>query len=309
LANEIIAVGMTCYDHVVVVPSLSEVAGGCRALKVTCLGGGVAATAGVAARSLGARVQLWARVGSDPQGEFLIDGLRRRGMDTSQLQVVDGARTAVSTVLVEESTGERCFLYYPGEGMEEGWEPPDYPRIDRCRAIIVDGRWPGVCLAAARRARSHAVPVIADVGHPSDEETEILKLADYPVVSEVAFAGLSDGRSIDGFADELLAGNAAAVVLTRGARGLWFKERDGRAQELGAFCVEAVDTTGAGDIYHGAFAFAIGQGRAAPAAAEFAAAAAAFSCTALGCRGAVPTIADVERLLAEPDRPRWEPAE
>jgi sulfofructose kinase len=308
VANEIIAVGMTCYDHVVVVPSFDRVARGCRALDVLCLGGGVAATAGVAARALGARVQLWARVGDDGHGEFLVEGLRRRGVDTSELQIVEGARTAVSTVLVEESTGERQFLFYPGSGLDAGWQPPDYTRIDRCRAVIVDGRWPGVCLASVRRARARAVPIVADLGHGSEEEMEILKLADFPIISEVCFEELSKGRSVEALADELLAGNALAVTITRGPRGVWLKERKGPARELPAFDVRVVDTTGAGDIFHGAFAYALGAGKTPRECAEFASAAAAFSCTALGGRGAVPTRDDVEPMLGEDSRPRWSPA-
>ena len=98
VANEIIAIGMTCYDHVVIVPSLQEVARGCRSTGVSCMGGGVAATAAVAARALGARAQLWARVGSDEHGRFIVNDLRCRGVDTSEVQVLEGGHTAVSTV-------------------------------------------------------------------------------------------------------------------------------------------------------------------------------------------------------------------
>jgi sulfofructose kinase len=152
VANEIIAVGMTCYDHVVVVPSLRGVENGCRVIDVISQGGGVAATAAVAARSLGVRTQLWVRVGEDGQGEFIIDDLRKRGIDTSHIQVVEGARTPISTVLVEATSGERRFLYFAGRSLDTRWDPPEYDRIARARALIVDGRWPGVCLARASPA-------------------------------------------------------------------------------------------------------------------------------------------------------------
>jgi len=308
VANEIIAVGMACYDHVVVVPDFAEVPKGCRALDVMVQGGGVAATAAVAARALGALAQLWVRVGADPHGEYVVADLRRRGVDTSELQMLEGARTAISTVLVEESTGERRFLYYAG-AHTDNWEEPEYARIDRARALIVDGRWPGVCLAAVRRARAHAVPVICDLGHASPDEMEILKLADYPVVSEVAYRELAGAKELEEFADELLAGHALAVVFTHGEQGVWLKERDGEPKRLGVFDVEVKDTTGAGDVFHGAFAYFITSGHSIEESAFLSSAASAHACTALGCRGAVASLDDV-RMLAEADNhPVWRPAD
>jgi sulfofructose kinase len=305
VAGEIIAVGLSCYDHLVMVPSRERVAEGARAEATLAQCGGVAATAAVAARALGARSELWTRVGDDRHGAFIIEELRERGVDTSQLVVVGGGRTAVSTVLVERGTGERRFLYLPGGSLESGWDPPDYPRVERASCLLVDGRWEGVCLEAARRARAASVPVIADVGHAGEEDMEILRLADYPVISELALGEIRPGRDLDEFAGELLAGAARALVVTRGARGVWAKEPGGPARTLGAFPVEVVDTTGAGDVFHGAFAYGIASGWDVPRAVEFASAAAAITCTALGGQTAAPGVEDVERMLARPERPVW----
>jgi sulfofructose kinase len=308
MANEIIAVGMACYDHVVVVPDFEEVPRGCRALDVVVQGGGVAATAAVAARALGALSQLWVRVGADSHGEYIVADLRRRGIDTSELQMLQGARTAISTVLVEKPSGDRRFLYYPGINSDE-WEDPDYSRIDRSQALIVDGRWPGVCLAAVRRARAHAVPVICDLGHGSPEEMQILHLADYPIISEVAYCELAGAKALEDFADELLAGHAQAVIFTHGERGVWLKEREGRAKRLGVFDVEVADTTGAGDVFHGAFAYFITTGHGVEESALLSSAASAHACTALGCRGAIASMDDVMMLATDDRRPTWGPVE
>jgi len=308
VASDIVAVGMACYDHIVLVPSLARVVEGCRARRVLSQGGGVVATAAVAASALGARVELWARAGADFYGRFVVDELRRFGVDTSQFVIVDGGHTAVSTVLVDEATGERRFLYFPGDGLDKGWDEPDYARIERAKLLLTDGRWPGVCLEATRRAVARGVPVVFDPGHASAEELEMLRLADYPVISEVALGELSQGRSLDELADELLGGRAKAVVVTRGARGLWLRERGRPPEELGAFPVEVVDTTGAGDVFHGAFALAISRGWEPVRAAELASAAGAHACTALGGRGAIPSMDVLERMLASPSRPVWRPA-
>jgi sulfofructose kinase len=304
--GEIISIGLVCHDNLVVVPSLATVSGGTRVRAVLAQCGGVAATAAVAARALGARVQLWARVGDDDYGSFVLTELRRRGVDTSQVIVIEGARTPVSTVLVEEGTGERRFLYYPGEGLDAECDPPDYARVDRAKALLADGRLPEVCLTAARRAREAGVPVVTDVGHAREHEVSLLHLADYPVISELALAEIASGQELGEFADELLAGAARAVIVTRGERGAWLKER-GRSQRLiGAFPVEVVDTTGAGDVFHGAFAWAIANGRSPERAVEVASAAAAIACTALGGQSAAPDEATAEEALRSDRAAKWE---
>lgn len=308
MASDIVAVGMACYDHIVLVPSLDQVAKGCRVRHVLSQGGGVVATAAVAASRLGARVELWARVGADFYGEFVVNELRRFGVDTSQFIVIDGASTAVSTVLVEEGTGERRFLYFPGASLESGWEEPDYSRIERAKLLLTDGRWKRVCLEAAMRARRAGVPIVLDPGHASPEELELLRLADYPVISEVALGELTQGRPPESLAEELLAGHAKAVIITRGARGVWVQERGASPREFGTFKVEVVDTTGAGDVFHGAFAWALSRGRELDRAVELASAAGAYACTALGGRGAIPTQDILERMLSAPDKPTWRPA-
>ena len=326
MAGEIIAVGLACYDHIVVVPSLERVGEGAHVPTVVAQGGGVAATAAVAARKLGARVQLWARVGDDVHGRMVAEELRRFGVDTSQFVMLENGRTPVSTVLVEQPTGERRFLYFPGQDLDQGWETPEYSRIDRAAAVLVDGRWPSVCLAAMRRARACGVPSIADIGHASGEEAEMLRLADYPVLSELALPelvgrwglpgpaaaegapGISE-EGADEFARGLLAGSARAVVVTRGDKGVWLWEPDGEdnieRRELAAFAVDVVDTTGAGDCFHGAFACAIAGGRNAEEATEFASAAGALACASLGGQAGAPTLDGVEALLGGPDRPQW----
>jgi sulfofructose kinase len=320
--GEIISIGLVCHDNLVMVPSLATVSGGTRVRAVLAQCGGVAATAAVAARALGARVQLWARVGDDDYGSFVLTELRRRGVDTSQVVIVEGARTPVSTVLVEEGTGERRFLYYPGEGLDAECEPPDYARVDRAKALLVDGRLPEVCLTAARRARAAGVPVVTDVGHAREHEVSLLHLADYPVISELALAEIAAGRElaggqapskvqpaltgVEGFADEFLAGAAKAVVVTRGERGAWLKERGRPQRRIGAFPVEVVDTTGAGDVFHGAFAWAVANGRSPERAVEVASAAAAIACTALGGQTAAPDEATVEEALRSDSAPEWE---
>jgi len=258
---------------------------------------------------LGGGVELWSRVGDDDRGSFVLAELRRRGVDTSQVSVVEGARTPLSTVLVEEGTGERRFLYYPGEGFGGDSDPPKLARLEGAGALLVDGRLPETCLAAARRARGSGVPIVTDIGHASEDEVSLLRLADYPVVSELALAELAPCRGPDDLADELLSGSALAVVVTRGARGAWLKERGRGARRLGAFPVEVVDTTGAGDVFHGAFAWAVSKGRPPEWAVEFASAAAAIACTALGGQTGAPDLAMVEEALRSARAPKWKDAQ
>jgi sulfofructose kinase len=127
-------------------------------------------------------------------------------------------------------------------------------------------------------------------------------------VSEVAYKELAGGKNAEEFSGALLEANAKAVILTRGREGVWLRTRDDGPLLLGAFGVDVADTTGAGDVFHGAFAVAVSEGQGLKESVEFASAAAAHACTALGCRGALPTRDDVQRLLGG-DRPQWRSAD
>lgn len=261
-------------------------------------GGGVAATAAVAIARLGGRVELWSRLGDDPGGQFILDELRAEGVDTSRLVVCAGGRSPACHVTVDRRTGEREFIYFPGIGLEADSGRLDLARVERAQAILVDGHWPQAQLPAARRAHERGVPVCGDIGGGiSPEIAELIGWVDYPIYSALCARAYGGGDSAEANLRKLAELGGAVPMVTLGREGCIWLER-GRVRRLPAFDVEVVDTTGCGDVFHGAFTFALGKGWEIERTARFASAVAAIKCRALGGRTGIPTYEEVSEFLS-----------
>ena len=294
---EVVAVGLACYDHLVRVPSFRAAAEGCRVRRVSVQGGGVAATAAAAAARLGARTALYCRLGDDFFGRVARDQLSAAGVELP-VPPIPGAQSPVSTVLVEEESGERRFLYFPGRGLEAPVPPLEEPLRD-ARVLLVDGRWEEASLAAARLAVRLRVPVVTDIGHLRPHEEEILRLADYPIFSQLILGELGVyPPEREALAGRILAeGRARCVVFTLGEEGCEVHRRNREVRQYPAFPVEVEDTTGAGDAFHGAFAFAVARGWDFERSLRLALAVGALSCRSFGGRAGLPGLEEALRLL------------
>ena len=275
-------------DEVVQPPSKN------RARGYTLGAGGLAANASVAVSRLGGRCVFWGRVGDDLNGRPLLGALAEQGVDVSHCRLAPGGRTPVSAVLVDP-VGERSIYAYRGEGL--GTEPDWLPLhlIDTAQVFLCDPRWPEGAARALDHARARGVPSVID-GEKS--ETRILKdlipRVDHAVFSEPGLANYMPGlRVAEALAAAIAAGCAVAAV-TPGEKGtLWMTRGDALPRRMPAFRVQATNTTGAGDVYHGAYALAVAEGQTVEAAIRFASAAGALRAR----DGATPTRAMVEELL------------
>lgn len=295
-APTVLCVGQATIDHVLRLDAPIVTGHKHRALDRDTVGGGVAANAAVAVARLGGRAVLVSRVGDDAEGEAVLAGLRADGVDVSAVECVHGASTPVSAVLVDVA-GDRTIVNHTPDDLLAG-EPPPLPRFD---AVLVDGRWAEASAVALRLARERGVAGVVDADRPVDEH-RLIDLASHVVFGEDALA--STTGSVDP-ADALpiVAGRTAAMVaVTVGAEGVVWLD-DGVLRRLPAFAVTPVDTTGAGDTFHGAFALALAEGADEESALRFASAAAAVKCTRPGARHGIPTRPDVDGLV---DRSRRE---
>ena len=257
--------------------------------------GGMAATAAVAIARLGGRSALWGRVGDDANGPPLAAVLAAEGVDASWLRQVPGARTPVSAVLVDQ-LGERVTVAFRGEGLstDPAWLP--IGTLDGARALLCDPRWPDGAERALLEARARCIPSVIDA---EKSETRILlqlaPLAEHAIFSTPGLGIFAPGVGLaEGLRRAIDAGARVAAV-TRGERGVvWVVRDDPEVYELPAFNVLATDTTGAGDVFHGAYALAIAEGRGVPEAMRFASAAGALRAR----EGDTPRRADVDDLLS-----------
>lgn len=297
----IAGVGIACLDYLFVVPRAEP--GGQGPLRDYAVeGGGLVGTALVAAARLGARAEVWTWVGDDEQGELVIEGLRGEGVDTSGVEVVSGERTPVSFIQVEEGSGERTI--YHRRGVEvEGDRARLAGRELSCDVLLVDAVWPEASGAAAAMARATGIPVVGDFC-PGEGLRELAAMVDALIVPRGCVERLAPEGSWEERLRLLAELGPSFAAITAGEEGCYYLER-GEVARQPAFGVEVVDTTGAGDVFHGAFACGLAQGWPGARCVEFASAVAALSCRALGGRRGIPTAAEALRYLGEHGSDDW----
>jgi sulfofructose kinase len=292
VAPDLVGVGQISLDHVASV-RVMPAPGGKGELGVTReLPGGQVATALRAARRLGLRCALAGAVGADAAGEAALAALRAEGVELSGVCCLAGVPTRQARVLVEPGSGERTIFELRDPDLV--LPPPALPGvIEAARALLVDLEHPQAALDAVARASRAGIPSLLDVDRATPIALELVRNAEYPIVSEGFANELSGTTSHRQLLSELAGPRTQIAVITRGARGslAWV---GGRVVETPARSVDVRDTTGAGDVFRGAFAWALLVGHAPERILALANSAAAWSCQALGAQGALPTRAQVE---------------
>ncbi|MEM7567455.1 MAG: PfkB family carbohydrate kinase [Pseudomonadota bacterium] len=297
MSARVLCVGVAAQDFVFQVGELPAGGHKVRAHGFASVGGGMAGTAAVAVARLGGEALLCARLGDDPMAALVRAELEGYGVDCSPTVPVPGAATPTSAIMVD-TRGERMIVNYRDDDLPE---TPDLSRTGSLDAVEADTRWHGGALVAMRLARMRGVPGVLDVEAPVlGQAHEAISLA-----THVAFAAPGLRSFVDrpnGPLDEALRLAAqrteAFVCVTDGDEGvLWLEGETLRG--LPAFPVDVVDTLGAGDTWHGAFALRLGLGDEEAAAIRFASAAAAIKCTRFGGQAGVPRLSEVKAFLKE----------
>ena len=282
--KRIIVIGHAALDFVYRIDAFPQKPVKMRAKEHITSGGGMAANAAATAARLGGDVTLWSRIGEDEAGTIIRAELDRTGVDTRDLKVYPGSHSATAAVIVD-ANGERLIVSEDDHTMpmDPDWLPLD--EIDRAGVILSDLSWIEGTRRAFEKAREKGVPTMVDVDLGSGRLLPgILHLTDYVIASAPAFERFIAGNGTKDRLASLIAEGAHHAGVTRGARGYTFMERSGELLEQPAFPIEPVDTTGAGDAFHGAFAWALAEGLPGAECARLAAAAAALKCTRLGAR-------------------------
>ena len=260
-----------------------------RSRDYASAGGGMAANAAVAIARLGGSAAFWGRGGGDAAGHEMHAALSEQGVDVAQFRLFPEGRSSVSGILVDAS-GERQIVNFRGRFPEQAdWLPLD--QVAGASAVLADPRWLSGAVALFTAARARAIPTVldADVADPDVFRT-LLPLTDHAIFSEPALAGFAGSADDEALAKVAAFGCCVAAV-TRGREGVTLRQ-SGVTQSQPSYAVDAVDTTGAGDVFHGAYALAIGCGLTVSESMSLAAAAAALKCTRPGARAGIPTLED-----------------
>ena len=308
MTRPIICLGHAALDRIYRVPSLPSGSTKVRATSYSEVGGGMASNAACAISRLRDPsrhwVEFWGRTGDDSAGDIIREQFTSFDVDVTHVRVFEGCRSSQSAVMVDDA-GERMIVNDRGDVPLDdiSWLP--LSRIADAAAVLTDVRWlqGGRAVLDAARAANVASVLDADLGDVPLVRA-LVPLAGHAIFSE---PGLDNwhGSHCDGdgaIAHALRAavdGGAEVAGVTRGARGvsLWI---DGTLRHVPAFAVQVVDTLGAGDVFHGAYALALAEGMSAVDSARFASAAAAIKCSRHGGRSGSPVRVEVERMLAPP---------
>jgi sulfofructose kinase len=297
----IICVGHAALDYVYRIEAFPPQPTKVRSLEHIESGGGMAANAAATIARLGGLVELWSRIGGDSAGQRILWFLKAGGVDTQFVRTFEHARSSTSAVIVDQG-GERLIIGERDHAMpmDSDWLPLE--RIAGAAAVLSDLRWLEGTRAAFREARARGVPTLLDAdlgGGVGAVLAEFLELTDYAIFSGPALDIFAPDMDARAQLESVLALGVRHAGVTRGADGYTWLSKSGSTGHQPGFAAEIIDTTGAGDAFHGAFAWALAEGRPSVECARIAAAVAALKCRKLGARAGLPTRAELGDFLAE----------
>lgn len=299
---DLVGVGLNATDTLIPVPHFPARGSKVEIHSATILPGGQTATAVIACQQWGLRTRYVGKIGDDPAAALHRSEFARLGVE-AHLLVTPGCSSQRAFILVDES-GERTVLWKRDPRLT--LRPQELQRdwILQARALHLDGHDTAAATQAAAWARAAAIPVIADLDELYSGVEALLENVDYLITCRNIPAKLTAHGDLQKSLPEIHCRfGCRLTAATLGQDGVlaW----DGAQFHYApAFRVDAVDTTGAGDIFHAGFIYALLQGWPLQQQLDFACAAAALNCTAIGARGAIQPVAAIERLMATGARHR-----
>ena len=269
-------------------------------------GGGLVATALVTVARLGGTAQYIGHLGADDFGSFVVREFEKEGVDTSQIERIDGKSALFAFCIVSKLSGKRTIFWSQKGVPEMGADDVRREQIRAARCLHVDGFDMTAALRAAEWAREDEVKVVVDAEILWPRSRDLLDRCDYIVASEDFASGYTGkGHFIDAahalYDEQSAHDRVKVVIVTAGVRGSYCIWADGTFR-CPAFKAEVVDTTGCGDVFHGAFNYGLARGWDLERIVGFGSAVAALKCRALGGRAGIPSLSEVEAFLgSEPE--------
>ena len=259
-------------------------------------GGGPAATAVVAARRLGARAGFIGAVGNDERGKNIIKEFKEEGVDIGYILIQDSAVSPAASCWIEQSTGKRSIAWTKGNIQPLSPDSVDSDYIASAKILHLDGHHTKAAIRAAETARKTNTKVSLDAGTIMPNIDRLISLTDILIASEFFAREFIGQEDVALAAERLFSMGPEIVVITQGEKGSYALTEKGVLRK-DSYKVNVVDTTGAGDAFHGAFIYAYLQRWNLEKIVDFARAAAAFNCRKLGGRTGIPGLNEVEKFL------------
>lgn len=298
---EYVSLGFCSNDHLALLPEI-PLDNKVQMLAHVIQGGGPAGTAAVAASRLGLKSAFIGSVGDDADGKKMIADFEAEGVSTAALVRRAGSASPVAYCWIEAPTGNRSVAWTRGDLKELTADEVNMVYVRHAKVLHLDGHQTEAAIAAAKEAKKSGVLVNFDAGTVRDGVDELVRLSDILFTSE-HFAHVWTGESdLEKALAKLIGTGARIVGITLGERGSMAFDGT-EIIHCPSFRIKAVDTTGAGDVFHTGFAVRHLEGASLFECMRFASAVSALKCLKLGGRTGIPTRAEVDAFLAHPPAP------
>jgi sugar/nucleoside kinase (ribokinase family) len=295
---DFVGVGLNSVDTLIQLPHFPKFDSKVEVISTEILPGGQVASATVACQRWGLQTRYVGKIGDDLAGQIQRDGLQHERLETHLIEVPN-CSSQIAFILVDQSSGERTVLWKRDARLDllPGELRPEW--ITRARLLHVDGHPSAPAALAAQWARDAGVMVTADLDNLYPGVEALLEHVDFLISSREfpeRLIGIAD--PIESLPEIARRFGCRVTGVTLGVHGAlaWNGERFHYSP---AFRVDAVDTTGAGDVFHAGFAYCLLQGRSLADTLEFSCAAAALNCTAFGARGGIRPVSEITTLIRE----------
>ncbi len=299
---DVVGVGLNATDTMILIPHFPSYGGKVPFLREVLSPGGQVASAVVCCASLGLRAKYIGTIGDDERGRIQIESLRSTGVNLDHVQMRPGCPNQSAYILIDQTTGERTVFWSRPHCLEIKPEEISEDQITCAALLHIDGHDTPAVAHAARIARRNGIPVTVDVDTIYKGFEHVLPNVDYLITSSEfpeRWTGKADPLEALTTLQETYGMRVAAMTL--GAHGA-LARFDGKFHYSPAFVVNCLDTTGAGDVFHGAFCYALVKGFSLADTLEFSNAMAALNCTALGARGHLASEPEARHLMESETR-------
>ena len=296
---DVVGMGLNAVDHLCVVPHYPEFNSKVKMLEYSKQGGGQVATAMVTCVRLGLRARYIGKVGDDELGKFSLESLIQEGVDASAVMVEKGARSQFAFILVDEGSGERTIIWDRDDRLKIHPQQLDEETICSGKVLHLDTHEVEASIQAARWAKEKGIPVVLDAEKVMEGTAELLTWVDVLIADStfpIRMTGCEDMRDA---IEKLQRFGPPLVCVTLGKEGA-IALYQGRIFNSPGFRIACRDTTGAGDVFHGAFIFGMLQNWEIEEIMRFSNAASALKCRSLGGRKGIPTYKEVKDFMENP---------
>lgn len=296
---DIVGIGANVCDTLFEISSYPREDTKLKAENIRNCGGGPCATGLVTASKLGATCAFIGNLTDDKNGIFLKEDFEKYKVSTKDASILSGYETFSSCIWLSRDTSSRTCVFYRGNIPKTQIDEDKENAISKAQILMVDGNDLEAAVSGAKIAKKNGVKVLYDAGGLYDGVDGLLSYSDIIIPSE-EFALAHTGRKNAEDAARILYEEYSpdVVVITQGKEGGIIYDGN-EVKKYSAFAVDAVDTNGAGDVFHGAFAFCLMQGYDYYKSCVFSSAVSALKCTKLGAREGVPTFNETIEFLKE----------